>query len=402
MQRVSEALFSHLDVDALLRETLRVAIDVLGAEAGTVMVHLTDSKMLEFRYVVGPTAESLIGFAMPDHQGIAGRVLQSGIADLVLDVHESPDFNPQVDARTGYHTRSMLTAPIKRRGGDSFGVVQILNARDKPFTPSDLEVLQVLTAQAATAVERAHLEQEARRAEIVNVIGDISHDMKNMLAPIQTGVWTLQPVMEEVFTHADEATGELASALRRLREIGPLIMDLTLDAAGRASTRTREIADAIKGELAPPHFEDASLNDTAHEVDRSLRVIAEQSGVKLILSLDPALPTVRFDRHQMYNALYNLVNNALPETPRGGRVTIRTRAEADAVCVDVADTGQGMTEAVRATLFSDQCISTKPGGTGLGTRIVAGVVRRHRGSIDVASRQGEGTRFTIRLPIMIG
>jgi signal transduction histidine kinase len=67
--------------------------------------------------------------------------------------------------------------------------------------------------------------------------------------------------------------------------------------------------------------------------------------------------------------------------------------------VEVQDTGRGMPEHVRARLFTDQAISTTAGGTGLGTRIVAGVVRRHNGTITVQSAEGAGTTFTIRLPL---
>jgi signal transduction histidine kinase len=119
----------------------------------------------------------------------------------------------------------------------------------------------------------------------------------------------------------------------------------------------------------------------------------------------------------MYNALYNLVNNAIPETPAGGSVTVRTRIPRadeekprdgksgadgvleDALLIEVQDTGRGMPENVRARLFTDEAISTKPGGTGLGTRIVAGVVRRHNGTITVQSAEGQGTTFSVRLPL---
>jgi two-component system sensor histidine kinase AtoS len=116
---------------------------------------------------------------------------------------------------------------------------------------------------------------------------------------------------------------------------------------------------------------------------------------------------VEFDRKQLYNALYNLVNNAIPETPSGGQVILRTRALPQdnensyepMVLIQVQDMGCGIPEHVRARLFTDQAISTKEGGTGLGTRIVHGIVQRHGGTITVESREGEGSTFSIRLPL---
>jgi signal transduction histidine kinase len=81
--------------------------------------------------------------------------------------------------------------------------MQVLNAHQPGFDSHDLEVLQVLCGQAAAAIETARLTQQARKAEIVNIIGDISHDIKNMLTPIQTGMWTLQPMMEQLFSDLD-------------------------------------------------------------------------------------------------------------------------------------------------------------------------------------------------------
>jgi signal transduction histidine kinase len=104
--------------------------------------------------------------------------------------------------------------------------------------------------------------------------------------------------------------------------------------------------------------------------------------------------------------MYNLVNNAIPETPSGGKVSISTYAvphgewpEAALVGIEVADTGRGMPPEVKDKLFTDNAISTKPGGTGLGTRIVKNVVDVHHGTIGVESELGAGTTFKIKLPL---
>jgi signal transduction histidine kinase len=303
----------------------------------------------------------------------------------------------------------MLTVPLKSPDGTAIGVIQVLNSRSS-FDERDLEVLEVLSAQAAMAIEHARLTQEARKAQIVHLVGNISHDIKNMLTPIQSGVWTLQALLEEADSALTticsqcpdtESWGEeVARSLVSLREHYPWIIVSAIDASERVQVFTRDLADAVKGELSPPFFEMGDLNLTVRDVARSLRLVAEKAGVALNLDLDPALPPLSFDRKQLYNALYNLANNAIPETPEGGSVTIRTRPDReDSLLVQVQDTGRGIPEFVRARLFTDQAISTKPGGTGLGTRIVGGVVERHGGSISVESKEGEGATFSIRLPI---
>lgn len=411
IRRTSDVLFSHPSVDSMIQATLKVALDVLRAEAGTVFLHDPTDDTLVFRYVTGGGGESLIGQRIPASQGIVGSVFRSGRAAITSDVHTQGDFDGSIDQRTGFYTQSMMSAPIKRTAGAPIGVMQVLNARI-PFTEADREVLEVLCAQAATGIEHATLVEEARKAQIVNVIGDISHDIKNMLTPIITGVWTLQPMLQRLFEDLDAVqarlpqgeplTEELARAADAVRHDYGWILESAVNAAEQVQGRTKEIADAVKGELSPPLFEMGDLNETCHQVVYPLRTVAERGGVRLVLDLDETLPEVEFDRRQMYNALYNLVNNALPETPQGGTVTLRTRrpvAPSDTIAIEVRDTGRGMPPDVRERLFTDQAVSTKPGGTGLGTRIVAGVIRRHHGTITVESAPGKGTAFTIRLPL---
>ena len=178
------------------------------------------------------------------------------------------------------------------------------------------------------------------------------------------------------------------------------MLDNVLSSAEQVQARTKEIADAVRGEIAQPYFELGDLNETAEAVSRPLKVVSDKAGVGLVLDLQSGLPLVEYDRKQIYNALYNLVNNAIPETPAGGTITVRTRTLGDdMVQIEVEDTGKGIPEHVRARLFTDSAISTKPGGTGLGTRIVAGVVRQHKGKITVDSVQGKGSTFTVRLPL---
>jgi signal transduction histidine kinase len=408
IRRITNALFSHSFVDDMLRETLMVAIEVLEADVGSLQLHDAKTDTLVFRYVLDPQAQHLIGHGYPASQGIGGRVFRSGQAELVNKVHENANFNPAVDDMTGYYTESMLTVPLKRFGGPPIGVMQILNAR-RVFDERDLEVLEVLSAQAAASIETARLAQDAKKAELVNVLGDVSHDIKNMLTPIQSGIMMLLPELDELFEQLDRigqqfpgAQEKIAEASSQVRVEYQWILEGALDSAEKVQVRTREIANAVKGEIAPPVFEEADLNETVSSVAHALKNFAKSAQVTLLLELDAALPPAEFDGKQMYNALYNLANNAIPETPPGGSVVLRTRAPLPGettLLVEVEDTGRGIPENVRANLFTDQAISTKVGGTGLGTRIVAGVVHRHKGVITVNSEEGRGSLFSIQLPL---
>jgi signal transduction histidine kinase len=107
------------------------------------------------------------------------------------------------------------------------------------------------------------------------------------------------------------------------------------------------------------------------------------------------------DEQRLFNALYNLINNGLYETPSGGSVTLAGSYDAKAKQIELAviDTGAGMSEEVRRTLFTSRVQSRKAGGTGLGTKIVKDVIDAHNGTITVESEPGRGATFRIRLPL---
>jgi len=136
-------------------------------------------------------------------------------------------------------------------------------------------------------------------------------------------------------------------------------------------------------------------------VYETLRTYAKEKDITLNSEHLETLPLLEGDERRLFNALYNLVNNAIPEIPRGGSVAIRGSVEEDTktMYLAVTDTGRGMPPEIRDRLFTSQAISTKATGTGLGTKIVKDVIVIHHGTIRVESEKGKGTTFHIQLPI---
>ncbi|MBI3911341.1 MAG: GAF domain-containing sensor histidine kinase [Armatimonadetes bacterium] len=413
--RLTAALYTRTNLDDLQRQALHTAIDTVGASAGSIILHDPATNKLVFKYVVSPSKEitqRLTGYAMDVDQGICGSVFRAGQGRITGDVAADQQHHTETDRHSGYTTRNIVTVPLKTMDGRAIGVMQILNKVAQEFDEADLELLEILAAQAASAIETARLHEQAKVAQIVNLIGDISHDIKNMVTPVVTGAQTLELMLQGMFEDLDAglagaATAEAAAervrtACLAVREFYPEAMMMTYEGAQAAQDRVREIADAIKGVVSEPHFEVADVNEVVESVIKPLRLVADRAGVKLDTTGLGEATRAEIDRKRMYNALYNLINNAIPETPAGGRVSVRTAlAEQEGepgLQIVVADTGRGMPEHIRARVFTDQAVSTKPGGTGLGTRIVKNVVDAHHGTILVASQEGKGTTFTIWIP----
>ena len=171
--------------------------------------------------------------------------------------------------------------------------------------------------------------------------------------------------------------------------------------ARRIQDRVREIADAVKGVTSPPHFTPCRTGDIVNGVLDTLRTYAAEKGITLLTDSLDTLPVIDADERRLFNAFYNLINNAIPEVPRGGSVTVggSPGPRPDTVELTVADTGRGMPPEVRDRLFTAQAISTKKEGTGLGTKIVKDAIDLHHGHITVESEEGHGTTFRLVLPI---
>ncbi len=258
----------------------------------------------------------------------------------------------------------------------------------------------VVTFQDITEKKRmaAQLLEEAKLAEVTRVLGDIGHDIKNMLMPVLSGADLLKDELDEQFPQLIQAKAKGADTSYSNSQD---LLKMIVTNAKRIQDRVREIADAVKGVTSPPHFAPCQIHTIVEGVYETLRTYAKEKGIALNFENLENLPPLEGDERRLFNALYNLVNNAIPEIPRGGSVTIRGSAQENSQTIDLAvtDTGRGMPPEVRDRLFTPQVISTKKTGTGLGTKIVKDVIVIHHGNIRVESEEGKGTTFHIQLPI---
>jgi adenylate cyclase len=140
------------ELDALLLRLVAFAADALDAERGTVFLHDAETDELFARVAQGGEAAEI---RIPRKSGIAGAVFCSGEAEIVDEAYADPRFDPTVDRRTGYRTRSLICVPIRLAGGGPIGVVEILNTRSGRFDRGDARLLQAIASQAAAALDRA-------------------------------------------------------------------------------------------------------------------------------------------------------------------------------------------------------------------------------------------------------
>jgi signal transduction histidine kinase len=395
---ISQSFFEHLDIDSLLEEVLLTALKAVNARAGAILLADPATKQLAFRYGAKESSKALLGTAIPWDQGIAGAVFQSGQAELIPDAKKDPRHLGAVDEITGFTTRDMVVLPLKRWEGDPIGVMEVLNKADGTLDEEDAVLLSVVSAFAAMAIEQARLYEEAKLAVVLRLLGDISHDIKNLLLPVTTGADLLQNQIDMLIDALPNTKKGLTAQTRVMCD---QLLTMTRSASALLQDRMKEIADCVKGLSAPPRFERCSLAEVVDSVVRTLQPLAADRGIALKTGGLRELPQIEGDERRLFNCFYNLVTNAISEVPREGSITISagTAALGGMVQVSVADTGRGMPQDVLESLFTARAISRKPGGTGLGTKIIKDVVDAHRGQISVQSRQDTGTTFTVLLPV---
>jgi signal transduction histidine kinase len=120
--------------------------------------------------------------------------------------------------------------------------------------------------------------------------------------------------------------------------------------------------------------------------------------VKLVVEVDADKPMIMADKGNMKQVFMNLIKNAGEAMPDGGVLTFRIYQESDMMCIDITDTGRGISPENQNKLFKD-LFTTKELGYGIGLFVVHTIVERHDGKINVVSEVGKGTRFILQLPV---
>src|SRR4029079_16055976 len=395
--RITSALFEHLALDELVVKALQIAIEVANAECGSILLADHDSEQLIFHHSIGLSSVPS-GTAIPWDKGLAGTVFQSGDPIVIADAQKDPRHLESIDKLTGYSTRDLITLPLKRWEGDPIGVLQVMNKREGVLNGEDLAILTIISAITASSIERARLYQEARLAEVARLLGDVGRDCSNLLMPVVCGAELIQGDLHDLVSDALKRGDQRAKErFDRCEEVVRMVNN----SSRRIQDRVKEIADCVKGLTAPPEFAPCRLERIFKGVVETLNWWADQQRVTIQTSALDQLPEIVADERRLFNAFYNLINNAIPEVPRGGLIKIAAKEEPVGVSIHitVADTGKGMPPEIRDTLFTSAAKSRKRSGTGLGTKIVKDVVDAHNGKISVESQLGVGTTFHIFLPL---
>lgn len=237
------------------------------------------------------------------------------------------------------------------------------------------------------AVERArHEAQQQAWAGHQQFLRRLDHELKNPLTAVRAAVADLPQA------HPQEVQARVDVVDAQARRMGRLVTDL------------RKLADLETAALA---LEDVDIAETVQDAAQAVSEEGAARGGAPRIRLDlPRVPWplshVRGDGDLLYSAVYNVISNASKYTAPGGTVEVRGREESGTVTIEVADTGIGVPQADLPAVWSELARAGNARGlpgSGLGLALVATIVRRHGGSVRMASREGVGTRVWLSLPV---
>jgi len=219
-------------------------------------------------------------------------------------------------------------------------------------------------------------------------IADVSHELRTPLTVLRG---SLEVALEEERTAEEyrEAIGDAILEVRHLTRISQNLLFLTRGESGRVTLS----------------FTNLDLGRFAADVVRDLAVAASDRELELTADV-PAVPVYVFaDAGRLQQVLHNLIENSLRYTEPGGRIAVAVSAAPGEARMSVADTGIGIPEADLPFVFerfyrARRSRAANPGGSGLGLSIVRWIVEAHKGRVAVESTVGEGSTFTVHIPVI--
>ncbi len=394
LNEITRAVTSSLELDRVLTTSLYSMRQFLHVQAGSLILLDADSGELRFRNTLNDVETWARAEAARSDGGIIGRVLRSRDPLILNESQLDAGRGGAGDPSPELIIRNLLAVPlvVKNR---ALGAIVVINRADGPFTSDDVELLQFLAAAVAVAAENARLygeladfarELERSQAQLIQaeklaatgrLAASIAHEVNNPLQAIHNCLFLAlnRPLTDEKKQHY------LSLAQEEVERLITLVQ------------RTLEFYRPSKGRSVS-----TDLNRLIDNVLALSSKRLEHGRVTVRAELQPDLPPIEAVPDQLTQVLLNLVINAIEAMPDGGELLIRSTTADGQLRIIVRDTGAGLSPDEAAKIF-EPFYTTKADGTGLGLAVSYGIIQRHGGQISVVGQPGQGTTFTITLPL---
>ena len=323
---------------------------------------------------------------------LLGRVAKRAVPLRVLDVRNEPRFHfKELAEREGLHSLAAVPVAYQDR---VLAVLALFSEESRRFRDSEIRLLQLLANQGAVAIENARrmerltiLEASVRQTERLSLLGTLAAEMAH---EIRNPITIINLLMHSI--HSDPSQNEQTRSDVR-------IVTEKLDRINQIIEQTLNLARSNEAEFRP-----GNINKLVEELLIFLGYKLNMAEIEVVKDLENRIPEISMDPGQVQQVLLNMLVNSMEAMEgRKGRLEIRTRLASDrrlGPCVKcvIIDNGRGIEPDALKRLF-EPFFTTQEKGTGLGLFISNKLVKRHRGKIRVKSVVGEGSEFTVLLPL---
>lgn len=386
--RPNPTVFSEIDV-AEVRSTLPADVPAL-LETGDVIVNVDGPSFglaplydaagfLAGGVLVSPLENSigreLAGTRAALYRAVFVVSLVAGLAALVIGA--------LLTWRIIRPLRSM-TGQVERIGQGDYGV-RLPHERSDEFGRLS-DAINAMAAQVEHSFETLRATDRLRR----DLVANIGHDLRTPLTAMRGYVDEARRALSE--RDAETAIEMLVTASEQTKYITALVEDLF------------ELS-LLDSPRPPLRLEPVPLGELAREAATSHQRLINSAGCSFDVTIEEGLPVVQADGVRLLRVLNNLLDNARKHTPKGSRVSLRAAREASEVAISISDSGPGVDPKTLANLFDryyrGEGPRTREGtGTGLGLAISKAIAEAHGGRLQAHSIIGEGSTFTLFVPIL--
>lgn len=436
LYEVSRKINSQLNFQKLLDEIMDLAINILQAEKGLLLLKEEDSDELTVQ-----VARLMDQRRMDEIVAVSRSIIKKVEGEMKPILLQRVPDTTGVSENTSlirYKIKSVICVPLSSKDKLIGTIYLDTTQAEHFFKPEDLSFLEGFANLAAIAIENAKSYQEIEKlntnlesqvekrteqlkdkneelitaydelkdaqmqllrsekmASLGMLVAGIAHEINTPLAAINSNTDMFIRSFEKLRIKLGSPDGDPRDALTTI-----CVMENLANVNLTACQRLDGIVKTLKN-FARLDEEDFKLVDIQEGLDSTLELTAHlnRNRIKVIKEYGD-IPKIRCYANQLNQVFMNLIVNACQAIDRNGTLTIRTRASVSQVHVEISDTGSGIDPKHLSKIFDPGFTTKGVGvGTGLGLSISYKIMQEHAGSIDVESKKGKGTTFTVNIPI---
>ena len=399
---VSLAVSSSLDLDYVLTTIVSRAVELSGADGGSIFEFEQSTGEFSLRTCSGTSeelADALRAVRIRLGETFVGGTATAGRGRQAADLDREPS-DPHIELLRRHGWRSMVALPLQREN-EIIGALVIRRKSRGPFAPEMVDRLQTFANQSAVAIHNARifreLEEKTEQLEVASrhkseFLASMSHELRTPLnAVIGFSDVLLERMFGELNPRQEEYVRDIRNSGHHLLELINDILDLSKVEAGRMELDLGAV----------------SLPDLLAEGIAMVRERADNHAISINLDVAAEVGTVLADELRLRQVILNLLTNAVKFTPDQGSVAVTACLVGDDAHVSVCDTGIGIADAEQEEIFEafqrgGRAARTSAEGTGLGLTLSRRIVDLHGGRLWMQSTLGVGSTFSFSIPLPPG